>query len=268
MLIDIGVNLTNKAFAGDRDAVIERALEAGVTRMIVTGTDPATCEAALELVARWPGVLYMTAGVHPHHAVELDDAALGRIEQLAREPAVVAIGECGLDFNRNYSPPEVQQQAFAAQLELAASVQLPVFMHQRDAHAACMRLLQPQRRQLANVVAHCFTDTEQALREYLALDLHIGITGWICDERRGIELQRLVGLIPAQRLMLETDAPFLLPRDLPGAKQLKRNEPASLPHIAAAVARHRDEAVGQLMEQVTSTTEAFFGLEPGPVNKA
>ena len=175
---------------------------------------------------------------------------------------VVAIGECGLDYYRNYSPHADQERAFAAQLELAAELGLPVFLHQRDAHERFVAILREHRARLVRAVAHCFTGTDAELDDYLEMDLHIGITGWICDERRGAHLRELVRRIPAQRLMLETDAPYLLPRDLVPKPAARRNEPMYLAHVLKVVAACRDEDAGALATTTTATSRAFFGLPP------
>jgi len=225
-LIDIGVNLTNKSLLRDLDGVMQRAADAGIGCMAVTGTSIEASQDAIDLCRRFPENLVSTCGIHPHHASEWDNDSLELLEQLARQECVRAIGEAGLDFNRNYSPPAAQEHAFDKQLELAASLQMPLFCHQRDAHGRFVEMLRQYRDSIPRVVVHCFTDSREALMDYLALDCHIGITGWICDERRGLELQQLVSLIPAERLLLETDAPYLLPRDLE-PKPSSRVAPAS-----------------------------------------
>ncbi len=262
-LVDIGVNLTNRAFARDPDAVIEGAMAAGVTRMIVTGTSVAHSEAALELCARWPGVLWATAGIHPHHASECDAAALRALEGLLAESAVVAVGECGLDFNRNYSPPEQQEAAFVAQLGLARDCGKPLFLHERDAHARQLELLDAEAAGLPGV-AHCFTGDVAQMRAYVARGLHVGVTGWVCDERRGQALQAAVPEIPEDRLLLETDAPWLVPRDLRPRPAGGRNEPRFLPHVCAAVARLRGAAPEAIAAVTTANAERLFGLDRIP----
>ncbi len=260
-LVDIGVNLTNKSLARDLGGVLQRARDAGVRQMVVTGTSLAGSADAIALCARYPGRLVATCGIHPHHASEWDDATAGELETLAQAPCVRAIGETGLDFNRNYSPRDAQERAFARQLELAATLQLPLFCHQRDAHERFVAMLRAQRDRLGRVVVHCFTDSRAALEDYLDLDCHIGITGWICDERRGLELQRLVGSIPAERLLLETDAPYLLPRNLEPKPPQRINEPAYLPHILREVARHRGDDPEALAAQTRANSARFFDLD-------
>jgi TatD DNase family protein len=259
-LIDIGSNLTHQSFADDRAAVIARAIRAGVTRQIVTGADLASSRAAAAMAGSDPGCLWSTAGVHPHHASTFDAAARDGLLELLRQPRVVAVGECGLDYFRNLSPPAVQRGAFAAQLELAVNAAKPVFLHQRDAHADFTATLREFHGRLKGGVAHCFTGDRGELEEYLALGLHVGVTGWVCDERRGAALREAVPHIPADRLMVETDAPYLLPRDLKPEPKSRRNEPANLPHIVRTVAGIRHESFESVAAAATRTAEKFFGL--------
>ena len=259
--IDIGVNLTDKRFSDDVAAVTRRAREAGVLAMVITGTSVAESRAALN-TARQDGAFVCTAGIHPHSARTASDAALAEIRDLLTDEQVRAVGETGLDFNRDFSPRPDQERSFEAHLALAAELGKPVFLHQRDAHDRFLPMLREYRDHLAGAVLHCFTGTRRELFDYLDLDCHIGITGWICDDRRGTELQSLVHNIPADKLMLETDSPWLLPRDLPGKNRYKgRNEPALLPWIAEAVAHCRKEDPATLAEQVWQTSMAFFDLE-------
>ena len=259
-LIDIGANLCHESFAPDLDDVLRRAAAAGVHRIIVTGTSGPDSEAAAALARRHPGRLRATAGVHPHAAESFDDATAAAIEALAGREEVVAVGETGLDFFRDFSPRRDQERAFEAQLEIAARLRLPVFMHERDAHRRFVEILKPYRDRLGPAVIHCFTGDRDALDACLDLDLHVGVTGWICDERRGLHLRDLVGRIPPDRLMLETDSPYLLPRDLRPRPRTRRNEPAWLAHIAGAVAEATGETVQALAARTTATACAFFGL--------
>ena len=259
-LIDIGVNLTNKSLLRDLDGVMTRAADAGVGRMVVTGTSLEESRKAIELCKSWPDRLVSTCGIHPHHASEWDAHSAAEIRSLAGSPCVRAIGETGLDFNRNYSPRKDQEQAFVRQIELAIELDLPLFCHQRDAHGRFVELLADYRPRIKRLVVHCFTDTRAALMDYLELDCYIGVTGWICDERRGLELQQLVSLIPADRLLLETDAPYLLPRNLSPKPASRTNEPAYLAHILAEVAAHRGESATTLAAQVERNSLEFFAL--------
>jgi TatD DNase family protein len=259
-LIDIGINLTHDSYDADREAVIARAADAGIAQMIVTGASGQSTRQAIELCRAHPGRLFATAGVHPHHASELAPGLLAELERLALEPQVVAVGECGLDYYRDYSPRAAQRQAFHHQLELAARVGKPVFLHQREAHADFAAILGEHLGALRGGVAHCFTGGREELESYLGMGLAIGITGWICDERRGRHLLELVSSIPSGRLLLETDGPYLLPRDLIVRPATRRNEPAFLPHIAAVVARARGEPLERLADASTAAARRVFGI--------
>jgi TatD DNase family protein len=259
-LIDIGANLTHESFRHDVADVLARAAAQGVTRMMVTGASREGSEQALALAHEHPGVLWATAGVHPHHAVDYDESTDARLRELARLPEVRAVGETGLDYHRNYSPRDVQLRVFEQQLAIAAELGKPLFLHQRDAHADFLALLKRYRDRVPAAVVHCFTDTREALRDYLALGCHIGITGWICDERRGTHLREFVREIPAGRLMLETDAPYLLPRTVRPQPSHRRNEPMYLKHICEEVARDRGEPVEVTAANSTAAAAAFFGL--------
>ena len=265
-LIDIGVNLAHDSFDHDREEVLARARAAGVQALIVTGSCRTSSHRAAELARTHPGRLYSTAGVHPHHARDYDAEADEWIRALAERPEVVAVGECGLDFFRNFSPPEAQEHAFRRQLALAVELGRPLFLHQRDAHERFCELLDEQAGRLPPAVAHCFTGGGAELADYLERGLYIGITGWICDERRGAELAEAVADIPLDRLMLETDAPYLLPRDLTPKPKTRRNEPARLPHVAAAVARRRGVSVPELAAHTSATARRFFRLPPATEN--
>ncbi|WP_440995386.1 TatD family hydrolase [Arhodomonas sp. SL1] len=259
-LVDIGVNLTHRRFNSDRDQVIERAHAAGVVAMVLTGVDADGSAAAAELAGTLP-VAASTAGVHPHHAKHWDRETESLIRELGGRTQVVAIGEAGLDFNRDFSPRPQQEEAFAAQLELAAELRLPVFLHQRDAAERFTAILADYRDALPGVVVHCFTDGREVLFPLLDLDCHLGVTGWVCDERRGSALRECLPSIPAERLMVETDAPFLPPRDLDPKPPQGRNEPAFLPHIARRVAALRGDDPQRLAEGTTANARTFFGLE-------
>jgi len=257
-LIDIGANLTHSAFHSDLPEVLSRARDAGVAAIVVTGTSVAESTSALRTSNAYPEMIYATAGVHPHHARECDASTIPALRVLAQQPRVVAIGECGLDFNRNYSPHPDQEKWFVAQLELAIEVKKPLFLHSRDAFPRFAELLKQYK--LPRTVAHCFTGEKEELHAYLDLGLYIGITGWICDERRGAHLLQLVRDIPADRLLLETDSPYLTPRDMRPQPKARRNEPAHLPHILRKVAQALGRPPEQVAEETTRNARAFFGL--------
>ena len=263
-LIDIGANLTHDSFDADREAVIERARANGVTVMMVTGASEAGSIQALELARTRPGTLYATAGVHPHHARDVTADTLSVLRDCAGAPETLAVGETGLDFFRDLSPRHVQERVFEEQLELGTEMQLPVFMHLRDAHARFLAIVKQHRDRLTRAVVHCFTGTREELHDFLDLDLYIGVTGWICDERRGHHLREFVSEIPGNRLMIETDAPYLLPRDLPEnfdpQPTGRRNEPATLPHVLAAIADATGKPANTVAEETTAAAREFFSI--------
>lgn len=259
-LIDIGANLAHDSFDADRDAVLARARDAGVIKMVVTGASDQGNLDATALAEAHPGFLYATAGVHPHHASEYSASSADRIHELTARDAVVAIGECGLDYFRNFSPREAQLEAFQSQLDIAAETGLPVFLHQRDAHDDFVDVLEPMLPRLSRAVAHCFTGEHESLREYLAMGLWIGVTGWICDERRGRHLQEIVSIVPDDRLMIETDAPYLLPRTLSPRPKSRRNEPAYLVEVLRVVAEARGQSVEYVAQITTENAIRFFGF--------
>lgn len=263
-LVDIGVNLGHRSFAADRDAVIARAVAAGVRTLIATGTSVRGSQEARSLARSKPGVIYSTAGVHPHDAARCDGATIDALRELASKPEVVAIGECGLDFNRDFSPRPVQTQWFGKQVELARELGMPLFLHERDACTAFLEVLDTIKPAPETVIVHCFTGDAPSLQHYLRRGYNIGITGWICDERRGTHLRNLVKLIPADRLLVETDAPFLTPRDLRPKPADGRNEPAFLVHVAQAVARCRGEAPEALAAATTANARRIFNKLQAP----
>jgi len=252
-LVDIGANLTHAAFRDDLDAVIARARQTGVETIIVTGTTVEESRQASTLG------LPFTVGVHPHHARDCGPDTIPRLKEIAKHPRAVAIGECGLDFNRNYSAHPDQEKWFGAQLELGIELGKPLFMHSRDAHPRFSQIISSLKPPKA--VAHCFTGERDELRAYLDLGLYIGITGWICDERRGKRLVELVREIPRDRLLLETDSPYLTPRDLRPQPKARRNEPAYLPHIAHAVARALGRPAEEVAAETTRNARRLFSLD-------
>jgi TatD DNase family protein len=259
-LVDIGANLTHDSFDADRDEIMQRASDAGVTRMVVTGASAQGSKSAAALAEANPGVLWATAGVHPHHASNYDEATDQLLRELTQKDAVVSVGECGLDYFRNFSPRQAQLSAFRAQLEIASETGMPVFLHQRDAHDDFVEVLEPMLPRLSRAVAHCFTGEHESLREYLAMGLWIGVTGWICDERRGRHLHDIVSVIPDDRLLIETDAPYLLPRTLQPKPKTRRNEPAFLSEVLRVVAEARGQTEEHVARITTENAIEFFGL--------
>lgn len=259
-LIDIGANLAHDSFDEDRADVIRRANDAGVAKIIVTGSSDDSNIRAAEMAEKLPGILFSTAGVHPHHAADYSDESDALIRSLIGKDVVVAIGECGLDYFRDLSPRDAQRNAFKRQLEIAKDSGLPVFLHQRDAHDDFVGILKSALPDLSRAVAHCFTGEGESLREYLEMGLYIGITGWICDERRGKNLLDIVATIPDDKLLIETDAPYLLPRTFRPKPKTRRNEPMYLPEVLHVVAAARGQSEEHVAAITTANALDFFSI--------
>ena len=208
-------------------------------------------------------MLRATAGVHPHHATTLQESDGSRLAELLADPMTVAAGECGLDYYRNFSPPAEQRRAFAMQLRLATEHRRPLFLHQRDAHTDFLAMLREHPDLASRAVLHCFTGGVSELEDCLAAGLHIGVTGWVCDERRGQALREAVTRVPGDRLMLESDGPYLLPRTLQPKPPHRRNEPMYLPLVLEAVAQIRGDTPAAIAALTTANACRFFGLTLG-----
>jgi TatD DNase family protein len=258
-LVDIGLNLAHDSFDHDRDALLARAHDAGVDFMLITGSSLDSSRAAIELSKQHPGTLRATAGIHPHHAARFDSTERESLRQLLMQPQVVATGECGLDYFRNFSPHADQERVFRLQLELACESGKPLFLHQRDAHEPFVAILTDYLSRTRGGVAHCFTGTTDQARAYLDMGLYIGVTGWLCDERRGQSLREAAKYVPIDRLLIETDAPYLLPRDLKPQPKSRRNEPAYLPHVLHSLALLRGENLHELAAATTANAQRLFG---------
>lgn len=263
-MIDIGANLAGKSFCDDLDEVLQRATEHGVQHIVVTGSDVESSERASQLQQRYPLLVSATAGTHPHVASSFDDATLDTLRELLGRTGTVAIGETGLDYNRNYSSECDQLRAFDAHLELAGEIDKPLFLHERDAHPAFFERMRQHAALCERAVVHCFTGNREALHNYLDLGLWIGITGWICDAKRGRRLRNLVRDIPMSRVMIETDAPYLIPARetvAPLLAKKHRNEPWTLKYVAAEVASSMGCDVEELIAASRDNAKRFFRLQ-------
>jgi len=257
-LVDIGANISKKRFP-DVVEVIKRSLDVGVKTIILTGTSIESSELSCELAKQYPNTLYSTVGVHPHDAKLCNAHTISQLTKLASQPEVVSLGECGLDFDRNYSPREEQEKWFKNQLDLARKLDKPVFLHERAASKRFVEIYSTYKDLIPRSVVHCFTGTRAQLETYLKLGFYIGITGWICDERRGKHLQDIVKLIPLDKLMIETDAPFLTPHNMPVKAQ--RNEPCFLPYVLKKISECVGVPEAKIAEQTTQNALKFFAID-------
>ncbi|KAF1321101.1 Rna 3'-phosphate cyclase, partial [Globisporangium splendens] len=266
-LVDIGANLTNRRFQKDLPEVLRRADEASVSTILITGTSMRGSREAIQLATRMYSKsnvsLFTTVGVHPHDAKDFDETtSINEMrDMIAANPGtVVAVGECGLDFNRDFSPRDIQERVFRTQVELACELQLPLFLHERDAHAAFVSVLQPflDTKRLPPVVVHCFTGTESELRKYISMGFYIGLTGFVCMDSRGFKLRGMAATIPTDKLMIETDAPFMYPY---GNNVKMRCEPKDLRAVAQTLAACYRVTPAEIAASTTRNATRFFQLE-------
>lgn len=256
-MFDVGVNLFNAQFDLDRNEVIDRAKAAGVQSMLLISTDIEETRKN-QLESELDANFFCTAGVHPHYSASVTPNELQQLETLLTHHKVVAVGECGLDFNRDFSPRDRQIEVFELQLELAKNVKKPVYLHERDAFDTQLALL--KHHQIQQGVAHCFTGNVQQMRAYLDLGLYIGITGWLCDERRHNQLVEALNYLPLDRLLIETDAPYLLPRTLQQKPKSRRNEPMYLLEIVSYIASLTGKSVDQIRQTSVANSYRVFNL--------
>lgn len=261
-LIDIGVNFTNNRFDNEHALIIERAKVAHVNGFLVTGTSISESQKALALCQQFPHFLHCTAGIHPHDADNAPANFLEQLTKLATSSHVKAIGECGLDFNRNFSTPENQLSVFKQQVALASQLSFPLFLHQRDAFEQWYAVLQPYIDKVPAMVSHCFTGNKVELTQCLDAGMYIGITGWLCDERRGKTLQEIVKCIPLSQLMIETDAPYLTPSTIKPRPKSSRNEPAYLPYIVTKLAELTSYSEDEIRYHTKVNAERVFNWDP------
>lgn len=256
--IDCGVNLAPEDKLDEFAAMLDEAHSEGVQRFVLIASNVSESRRAVAF-AEQDDRCIVTVGVHPHHAAQADANFIQELRELAQHPKVRAIGECGLDYNRNYSPPEVQRRVFAAQVQLAIDTQLPLYLHERDALADQLSILTPAIGALSGALTHCFTGNTEALNAYQQLDCYIGITGWVCDERRGQELANAVPGIQPQRLLLETDTPYLLPRTLKPRPKSRHNQAKYVGHIGEYVANLRNQSPQSLASITSANAMRLFG---------
>ncbi|XP_064472125.1 3'-5' ssDNA/RNA exonuclease TatD-like [Ornithodoros turicata] len=281
ILIDICANLVNKKYTRDLDAVVQRAKEAGVKKMIVVGTSVHTTKEALRLTRMFPGTLYCAAGIHPHDAKSWEDDTIDTLRETAANPECVAIGECGLDFNKDFSPRDTQLEVLEAQVNLACELKKPLILHEREAFNDMVAILEKFRERLPPTVIHCFTGSPEQAKKYVSLGLCLGITGYIWKDKGGLREALEKGLVPLDRILLETDCPFMCPNPR-GAKltpevrgavsatslrllerycSFQRNEPCSLPATLELTAAFLGVPPQDLALKCTYTALKIFGLD-------
>jgi TatD DNase family protein len=235
-LFDIACNFSSDRFEKDLNKVIKRAKDNNVTKFLLVSASLKDAEKVNKIYQDNKDSCFLTIGAHPHHANEFNSSSPSEMKRLIDEYKPHSVGETGLDFFRNISSYEEQLFAFEEQIRIAIETNLPLFLHQRDAHDDFMKIISKYKNDISKAVVHCFTGTQKELDDYLEMEFSIGLTGWICDERRNIDLRKSLKNIPLDKLMIETDCPYLIPRNLNNKPKNNRNEPAYLPHIANEIA--------------------------------
>jgi TatD DNase family protein len=257
-IFDSHCHLDDRTYACDLEKVLQRAHRAGVTRMMTIGINKRTSTIAVSL-AQSHSEIHASVGLHPHDVKNCDESILQELVNLAQNKAVRAWGEIGLDFNRMYSPRQDQEKWFGRQLEIAGQLDLPMIFHERDSNGRFLTMLQEFDKNSVNGVVHCFSGSREELNHYLDLGLHIGITGIITMKSRGTQLREMVAAIPADRLLVETDAPYLTPS--PERNRHRRNEPAFVKSVLLKLAEARREDPAELAQVIWENTCRLYGLE-------
>ena len=252
---DIGVNLFCKQFPNP-EQIINDALQSGVT-CILTGTDPKENRQIDTFINNHQA--YGTVGIHPHNADSTKDKDYLEIENIAKiNNKIMAIGECGLDFDRMFSTKENQIKCFEKQIEIAETLNMPLFLHERNAVEDFIKVLSNHKEICKKSIVHCFTGNAETLKKYLSMGCYIGITGWICDSRRAKDLRQAVRYIPLDRIMIETDSPFLTPKNIQGLS--KTNYPQNVKYVAKELAMHMGVPENTLISKAKENTEHFFSI--------
>ncbi len=258
-IIDIGANLTHPDLIGEIDEIKHKMSLEQVAKAIIISSTFDDTDAALEIISDHPNIFYTTAGFHPHNAKDYSEQYFDKIKDKANNPNVVAIGECGLDYYRKYSSKETQVVCFERHIELSSITKKPLFLHERNAHKDFLDILSENLDTLDKFVVHCFTGDIDQLRKYLDIGSYIGITGWITDKRRGSHLHDIIKFIPRNRLMIETDCPYLIPHNIDTVSN-NVNYPYYLPYIASFMSKCLNISVEELRKSTYETTLNFFSL--------
>ena len=257
-IADIACNFTSDRFDNDLDEVINQAIVNNITKFGLICSRLSDIDKLLEIYNRYSKDMFFTIGVHPHHANEINEEYLKKLKEVINNNNPHAIGETGLDFFRNLSTYEEQIFAFEEQIKIAIDTNKPLFLHQRDSHDDFIKILRKYSSDINKSVVHCFTGTKEQLNDYLELDCYIGVTGWICDAKRNVELRKTIKNIPLERLMIETDCPYLIPKNLEEKPKNNRNEPTYLNHIANEVAILMKKDINDIREKTYKTSLSFF----------
>ncbi|MEC9205823.1 MAG: TatD family hydrolase [Pseudomonadota bacterium] len=258
-LIDIGANLTHDQLFKKIPSIIKKFKASHVQKVIITSSNIHDTEIALDLIKKFPNVFYTTVGFHPHNAKDFEENDIEKMKVLTNNSNIVAIGECGLDYYREYSPKKQQIECFEKQLDLCSKIDLPIFLHERGSHNDFYSMVKEYINKIDNCVVHCFTGTKNELLKYVDLGCYIGITGWITDLERGSHLHDIIKLIPEDKLMVETDSPYLMPKNINKSYDTL-NEPAYLPYIVEVISKCLNKDIEYVCGKTYENTKRFFKI--------
>ena len=259
ILADSCFNLTHDSFDHDLYGVIKEAQEQGIEYFFAPTASKLDVQKAIT-IAEEISTLYVGVGIHPHHASEINLQTAEEFKNYAQHKKVVAIGEIGLDYYRNFQSPSIQKKCFDLFLEVAADINKPVFLHHRDAFKDFYPMIKNALSNLPKSLVHCFTGTKEQLKAFLDLGLYIGITGWICDSKRGMDVRGLLKYIPLDRLIVETDAPYLMPKNLAVKPKNRRNEPKYLVNVVEEISSAINIETNTIAETTTKNFKDLFGI--------
>lgn len=255
MLFDTHCHLNDKAYSEDLQATVERARENGTTYMCNVGCDLESSQKAVEIAEKYKNV-YATIGIHPHDAETFGDEVAATLRKLAYSHKVVAYGEIGLDYYRNLSPNEVQQDALRKQIALARELKLPIIVHDREAHGDILQILQEEKAHELGGIFHCYSGSYEMARTVLKMGFYISIAGPVTFSN-SLRLQDVVKLVPLDMMLVETDAPYLTPQAFRG----KRNEPAYVRFVAEKIAELKKISFDKVAEQTTANAKKVYRIQ-------
>ena len=265
-MVDIGVNLISSQYNGYHQTIFDHAYDAGLHGIIGISNGENECYQNMELLEKFKDhklKLWVTIGVHPHNAKNVKD--FDKMEKLYSDKRVVAIGECGLDYNRMFSSKQTQIEVFKRHLEFYKKYSKPLYLHDRDATDDMLMILETfmteNKIDKLNGVVHCFTSKREVMERYIKLGLYIGITGWICDKRRNSDLVESVKVLPLELLLVETDSPFLTPPEYGNKWKTRRNQPDSLEFVVNEIALIKKVSTDAVWNATMANTKKLFGIE-------
>ena len=261
LLADSCFNINHESFKNDLGDILDAANNVGVEYFFCPASKEKEIEDLINLSESYQKNIFCSIGIHPHNASDLKPNTIENLKKYLGNQHVKAIGEIGLDYYRNFQSPEIQKKCFNAFLELASTNQYPVFLHHREAFDDFYPMIKNCIGEVPDSIVHCFTGTKSELKKFLDLGLYIGITGWICDPKRGADLREIIKYIPLDRLLIETDAPYLVPKNMVNKPRNNRNEPLFLEHIANDISELLNIDKALLAEETTNNFKKLFRIQ-------